>query len=123
MANDYNSNPITLVTDIATSWRVLQTLNETFPGSGIGDPKKQWGFRVSKVTITATGAVTTTTVTALDPKDSTSLFSAQVPAAVSAGVFVPMEYDYEGMNVAWRDFKTTGITTGANLLVSIWYRA
>ncbi len=126
MANNYNSNPISLVTDIATSWRALQTLNTgNLPSTNqqfSGVVTRQWGFRVSKITLTATGAITTTTVQILDPNDSTILFTADVPTAASAGVFVPMVYDFESMNVAWRDFKTTGISTGVNLLVSIWYR-
>ena len=127
MSNNLNANPIYYDTDTAAmhSWRGDQTLNTgNLPSTNqqySGAVTRQWGFRVSKIAIVATGAVTGGTVVIVDPKDSTELFRANYPTAASAAAFTPQEYDFEAMSVAWRDFALTGIT-GNNVAVKIWYR-
>ena len=111
MANVYNSNPITLDTDMTSGWRANQTLNT-----------KQWGIKVAKLAITANGTVATGTINVADPTDGTVLYTIQIPTPAATAPFTPIFVDFETTLAAWRDFKVTGLTATVTKM-QIWYRA
>src|SRR5882762_1056470 len=106
MANFYNSNPITLDTDMASGWRGLQTLNAG----------KQWGIKVAKIVITsngAAGAVATGTILVIDPNDTAvaPLLTVLIPTTGAGTPFQPIILDWTAAMATWRDFKVTGLQT------------
>ena len=120
MANNYNSNPIYLDTDIASGWRALQTLNTgNLPANAqqvSGAVARQWGVQVIKVSLILVGAQGAGTVLVSDPNDSAILLKIPITAS---GAFTN-EFDF--VNAAkWRDFKVTGLTATGTAM-QIWYR-
>jgi hypothetical protein len=120
VANNYNSQPIYLTADIAssTSWRTLQTLNTgNMPANAqqnSGTVKAYWGFRAVKVLVS--GGTAGDVITFVDPQSSTVFLT-----VVCQGANTNVEVDLNGANACWRDFYTTGISTAA-AVVQIWYR-
>ena len=115
MPNFYNSNPITLDTDMTTGWRANQTLNT-----------KQWGIKVAKIVITsngAAGAVATGTILVIDPNDTAvaPLLTVQIPTAGAGTPFLPIILDWTASMATWRDFKVTGLQTTTTKM-EVWYR-
>jgi len=108
MANNYNSMPISLDTDIA-SFGAAQTLQS-----------KPFGIRVWKIGLYSVGTSTAGTVTVTEPNSGIALLGPMVvPASATAGTF--LYYDNPTQLLQWRDFAVTGLTaTGTRLL--IWYR-
>ncbi|MGH9444761.1 MAG: hypothetical protein ACRD3O_03420 [Terriglobia bacterium] len=105
MANTYNTNPIYLDTDTTEGWKSLQTLS-TNPV----------GILPQKVVLIAAGTTAAGTVTVTDPTGSNVLLTLPVTTDQA-----PIILDFESMNVAWRDFKVTGLTATVTAL-QIWYR-
>ncbi len=105
--NNFNSNPITYVTDQLVPWRSLQTLNAN-----------QWGLRVSKVVISTTGVSVAGRVQVTDPNDGTILLNCDVPSSMTT----PIVFNFNRRDVAWRDFIVTG-PTATNTVLQIWYGA
>ena len=112
MANDYNSMPVIIDTDMVSGWRALQTLQT--PGSGV---------RVTKIVLAVGtgGASSAGSVSFADPVDSTVLYPPlAVTASVPAGSVLYTD-NLDNQELTWRDFKITGVTaTGAR--VFLWYR-
>ena len=129
MANFYNSNPITLDTDMASGWRGLQTLNTgnlpaTAQNSGV---TRQFGIHIAKIVVTsngAAGAVATGTILVVDPNDTGTvpLLTIQIPTTAAGTPFLPIILDWTASMATWRDFKVTGLQTTFTKM-QIWYRA
>lgn len=112
MANNYNSQPIVLDTDMTTGWKSLQTLDTT--------PRGLWVFKITILTNGTTGSGGTISV--LDPNDNTVLYpGVYINATASAIGLVSYFDDITTSSLTWRDFKVTGLTSTQSKMF-IWYR-
>jgi hypothetical protein len=109
MANNFNSMPISLDTDVA-NFGAAQTLQA-----------RPFGLRVWKIELYSVGASTAGTVTVTEPNSGIQLLG---PMAVAAGATAGslLFYDNPTQLLQWpANFAVTGLTaTGTRLL--IWYR-
>lgn len=108
MANNLNSLPILIDTDIA-SFGAAQTLQAS-----------PFGLRVWKIALYAAASTTAGTVTITEPISGIPLMAPMVVASgIAAGTL--LYYDNPTQLLQWRDFAVTGVTaTGTKLMV--WYR-
>ena len=114
MANDYNSLPVLVDTDISTGWRANQTLSSNTYATGL---------RIVKIALVVASTTSSAgTVTITDPNDSTVLYPPMTVAASIAVGNVLYTDNLDSQALQWRDFNVTGVTaTGTRLY--IWYRA
>jgi hypothetical protein len=102
-ANAYNATPLLVNQPQSTGWRSLQTIYASTTSLGIHPQKVVWSGR-------ATG---TNSFLIQDPKDSTVLLQGQ---SIDGSYPADIEYDFEEMNVSWRDFKVPTLTSGILLI-------
>ena len=120
MANNYNSNPIYIDTDMTAGWKSLQTLNGgNLPGTiqNPGPIPREFGIRTSKLNLVLAGSQAAGTVLIVDPNDGTILFKQDIPLSGSFN----REFDWAVNFPGWHDFKITG-PTATGVAVQIWYR-
>lgn len=98
MANSYNSTPIIINTTFTNGWRANQTIY-----SGSNQP----GFIVEKVIWSAPGASGSFSVQ--ETSDNMVLLAGTTPASFAGQ---DVEYDFESMNVVWRNFKVPTLSAG-----------
>lgn len=99
MANSFVTNPIVIDTTFTTGFRVNAT--SLFPA---GNPM---GLGISKVIWRAPGASATFAIQEFS--DSLVLLQGGTPAAYAG---VDPVYDFDGMNIVWRNFKVPTLSAG-----------